>query len=55
MQEGPTVPVIYVTASLDAVTRRRMREVPGAGGISKPFSDAELFDMVASVLGPHPK
>jgi len=50
IRQESTVPVVYVTASLDGATRRRMEECPFDGCVPKPFVGEDLETTIAKVL-----
>jgi CheY-like chemotaxis protein len=47
----PEVPVVFLTAKVQAGERRRLESLGAAGVIAKPFDPALLPEQVASVLG----
>lgn len=46
LASGSTLPVIFMTASNDAVTRSQALEVGGVSFLSKPFPAAQLIEAI---------
>jgi CheY-like chemotaxis protein len=44
------LPIIFLTAQGDALTKRRMLTVQPQGILSKPFTPAQLADVVHAIL-----
>jgi len=44
------IPVIFLTAKVQAMDRKRLQDLPVAGLIAKPFDPLALSDQIASVL-----
>ena len=54
LREDPTtsdVPVVFLTAKVQAAERQRLSELGVAGVLSKPFDPMNLAHEVAGVLG----
>ena len=50
LQEGKRLPVIFITAHADAVTRARVLERGAVDFLPKPFSDEAMLDAVARAV-----
>lgn len=45
------IPVVFLTAKVQATERRRLEDLGAAGVIAKPFDPTTLADQVAGALG----
>lgn len=49
--DGARVPIIFITAHDDALTRERMEKAGAADHLWKPFDDRALLDAIGKALG----
>lgn len=46
-----SIPVVFLTAKVQAIERERLRAIGAAGTLAKPFDPLKLADEISQVLG----